>query len=57
MKSAKFDHQRMVTLEEAVAALGSSDGEARIMGGGQSLGPMMNLRLAQPDLLLSLIHI
>jgi len=57
MKSAKFDHQRMVTLEEAVAALGSADGEARIMGGGQSLGPMMNLRLAQPDLLIDLSRV
>lgn len=54
MKPAKFDHQRVMSLEEAVQALGSADGEARVLGGGQSLGPMMNLRLAQPDLLIDL---
>ena len=43
MKSAKFDHQRTASLDDALAALGGADGEARIMGGGQSLGPMMNL--------------
>lgn len=57
MKSAKFDHQRTASLQEAVAALGNADGEARIMGGGQSLGPMMNLRLAQPDLLIDISRV
>ena len=54
MKSAKFEHQRMATLEDAVKALGAADGETRVLGGGQSLGPMMNLRLAQPDVILDL---
>lgn len=57
MKSAKFDHQRTASLDEALAALGNADGEARIMGGGQSLGPMMNLRLAQPDLLIDVSRV
>lgn len=57
MKSAKFDHQRTASLDEALAVLGSADGEARIMGGGQSLGPMMNLRLAQPDLLIDISRV
>ena len=57
MKSAKFDHQRTASLDEALAALGSADGEARVMGGGQSLGPMMNLRLAQPDLLIDISRV
>lgn len=54
MKPAKFDHQRTSSLDEALGALGSADGEARVLGGGQSLGPMMNLRLAQPDLLIDI---
>lgn len=57
MKSAKFDHQRTASLDDALAALGNADGEARIMGGGQSLGPMMNLRLAQPDLLIDISRV
>ncbi|MEX2454702.1 MAG: FAD binding domain-containing protein, partial [Rhodospirillaceae bacterium] len=57
MKPAKFDHQRATSLDDALRALGSADGEARILGGGQSLGPMMNLRLAQPDLLIDLSRV
>ena len=57
MKSAKFDHQRVSSLDEALQALANADGETRILGGGQSLGPMMNLRLAQPDLLLDLSRV
>ena len=45
MKPAKFEHQRMASLDEAVKALGNAEGETRVLGGGQSLGPMMNLRL------------
>ena len=54
MKPAKFEHQRMASLDEAVKALGNAEGETRVLGGGQSLGPMMNLRLAQPDVVLDL---
>lgn len=57
MKSAKFEHQRTSSLDEALTALGSADGEARVMGGGQSLGPMMNLRLAQPDRLIDISRV
>tara|TARA_B100000676_G_C18022691_1_gene813616 strand:- start:442 stop:1257 length:816 start_codon:yes stop_codon:yes gene_type:complete len=54
MKPAKFEFQRMNSLEDAIKALGEAEGEMRILGGGQSLGPMMNLRLAQPDFVLDL---
>ncbi|MEK9645725.1 MAG: FAD binding domain-containing protein [Alphaproteobacteria bacterium] len=54
MKSAKFDYDRAGTLGDALATLGNADGEFRVLGGGQSLGPMMNLRLAQPDRLIDL---
>ena len=57
MKPAKFEHQRIATLEDAVAAMGEADGEMRILGGGQSLGPMMNLRRAQPDVVLDLSRV
>ncbi len=57
MKPAKFDHQRVSSLDDALKTLGTADGEARVLGGGQSLGPMMNLRLAQPDLLVDLSRV
>jgi len=57
MKPAKFDYRRAATLDDALAALAGADGEARILGGAQSLGPMMNLRLAQPDLVIDLARV
>ena len=54
MKPAKFDHQRPGDLAQAVAALSRADGFAKILAGGQSLVPMMNLRLAQPDMLIDI---
>jgi carbon-monoxide dehydrogenase medium subunit len=48
-----FDYARPSTVEEAVAALGSSD-EAKILAGGQSLLPVLRLRLAAPALLVDL---
>jgi len=57
MKPAKFEYEDAATVEEAVNLLGQSDGFAKVLAGGQSLGPMMNLRLAQPDLLVDVRRI
>ena len=51
MKAARFDYARPAGCAEAAALLQESAGMGKIIGGGQSLGPMMNLRLAQPELL------
>jgi aerobic carbon-monoxide dehydrogenase medium subunit len=48
MKAAAFDYVRARTVEEATALLASGAGAARVLAGGQSLGPMLNLRLARP---------
>jgi len=48
MKPAPFDYARPRDLTFALALLASSAG-AKVMAGGQSLGPMLNLRLAQPE--------
>lgn len=48
MKAASFDYQRPATLQAALRLLGDSAGSAKLMGGGQSLGPMLNLRLTRP---------
>jgi aerobic carbon-monoxide dehydrogenase medium subunit len=50
MKAAAFDHARAANVSEAVGLLAGNAG-ARVLAGGQSLGPMLNLRLAQPRLL------
>ncbi|WP_142847186.1 xanthine dehydrogenase family protein subunit M [Telmatospirillum sp. J64-1] len=54
MKPAPFDYLRPASLSEALAALASGGDEARILAGGQSLMPMLNMRLVQPRLLIDL---
>jgi carbon-monoxide dehydrogenase medium subunit len=54
MKAAAFDYQRAHSLAEATAALHTAVPAAKPLGGGQSLGPMLNLRLARPALLVDL---
>ncbi|HYC48301.1 MAG TPA: FAD binding domain-containing protein [Burkholderiales bacterium] len=49
MKPVAFDYERPRDLASAVKLLAAEDG-AKVMAGCQSLGPMMNLRLAQPRL-------
>ncbi|CAM3755700.1 Carbon monoxide dehydrogenase [Bordetella sputigena] len=48
MKAAKFDYIRATSVAQALDALGEHAGMAKLMAGGQSLGPMLNLRLARP---------
>jgi CO/xanthine dehydrogenase FAD-binding subunit len=54
VKPAAFEYLRPRTLDEAVAALAEHGDAAVPLAGGQSLLPLMNLRLAQPELLLDL---
>ena len=54
MKPAPFDHARPADMAEAIALLSADTGAARVLAGGQSLGPMLNLRLAQPRLLVQI---
>jgi carbon-monoxide dehydrogenase medium subunit len=51
---AKFDYVRPGTLDEAVAALAGGGDDAKVIAGGQSLLPLLRLRLAYPDLLIDL---
>jgi carbon-monoxide dehydrogenase medium subunit len=50
VKAAPFDYLRVGHVDEAVAALASDDG-AKVIAGGQSLVPLMAMRLARPTLL------
>jgi carbon-monoxide dehydrogenase medium subunit len=52
VKPAAFDYVRPRSIEEAIAALSGTD--AKIIAGGQSLVPMMNFRLVQPQLLIDI---
>jgi carbon-monoxide dehydrogenase medium subunit len=49
-----FEYQRVATLEEALEILARSGEETKILAGGQSLIPLMKLRLAAPKYLLDI---
>ena len=51
MKAAPFDYVRARDAGHAVELLASAEGFAKPIAGGQSLGPMLNLRLVEPTLL------
>src|SRR5262249_44878086 len=52
-----FDIVRAGSVSEATRLLAEHDGGARLVAGAQSLGPMLNLRLAQPRLLIDITGI
>ena len=54
MKAAPFAFERPSNLKAAIALMAETNGAAKIMAGGQSLGPMLNLRLVQPDLIIDI---
>lgn len=54
MKPAAFRYQRALSVADALAALADPAADAKPIAGGQSLGPMLNLRLARPSLLVDL---
>ncbi len=56
MKPARFSYAAPTSMSEALALLAESD-DARVIAGGQSLAPMMNMRLAQPELLVDINRI
>ncbi len=54
MKPAPFRYVRPATAAEAVALLASSPGETKLLAGGQSLVPLLNMRLVRPAVLVDL---
>jgi carbon-monoxide dehydrogenase medium subunit len=54
MKAASFAYQRPSDVQTALAMMAETDGTAKIIAGGQSLGPMLNLRLVAPDLIIDI---
>jgi 2-furoyl-CoA dehydrogenase FAD binding subunit len=57
MKPAAFDYIRAETLDEALEVLRKEGGDARIIAGGQSLMPMLNMRLAKPRVLIDIMRL
>lgn len=56
MKAAPFEYSRVANVDEACAML-ASDESARVIAGGQTLVPMMAMRLARPTRLIDINRI
>jgi CO/xanthine dehydrogenase FAD-binding subunit len=56
MKPAPFDYIRPDSLAEACALL-AEDGDARVIAGGQTLVPMLAMRLARPARLIDILRL
>ncbi|MGO8855837.1 MAG: FAD binding domain-containing protein [Steroidobacteraceae bacterium] len=54
MKASDFLYHRATAIEEAVGYLDDYGGSARILAGGQSLVPMLNMRLWRPSALVDI---
>ena len=57
MKPAPFEYTAPETLQEAVSLLEQYEGDAKVLSGGQSLMPLLNMRLARPEILVDLARI
>jgi aerobic carbon-monoxide dehydrogenase medium subunit len=51
---AKFDYLAPTSVEEAIAALAEAGDDAKLMAGGQSLLPVLRMRLNAPDVVIDL---
>lgn len=54
MKPAPFAYFAPDTLDEALALLAEHGSDAKVLAGGQTLGPVLNMRLAQPSVIVDI---
>jgi aerobic carbon-monoxide dehydrogenase medium subunit len=54
VKPAAFEYQAPRTIDEAVALLATHGDDAKVLAGGQSLVPLMNMRLARPRVIVDI---
>jgi carbon-monoxide dehydrogenase medium subunit len=54
MKPAPFDYVAPATIEEACSVLAEAGGGAAVLAGGQTLMPLLNLRMSQPFIIVDI---
>jgi 2-furoyl-CoA dehydrogenase FAD binding subunit len=57
MKPAPFDYLRAASVAEAHAALASEGSDAAVIAGGQTLVPLLSMRMARPAVLVDIMHV
>lgn len=55
MKPSRFDYVRAESRSEALQVLAAEGGDARVIAGGQTLVPMLSMRLARPKVLVDIM--
>jgi 2-furoyl-CoA dehydrogenase FAD binding subunit len=56
MKPAPFDYLRAETLAEAHDALAAEGSDAAVIAGGQTLVPLLSMRMARPKVVVDIMH-
>ena len=54
MKAPKFSYTRATSVDQVLTLLSEHGEDARILAGGQSLMPTLNMRLSQPEILIDI---
>jgi len=54
MKPPAFEYRRPTSVEEALAVLAEHGPDAAVLAGGQSLVPLLNLRLSRPEVVVDI---
>ena len=57
MKPVAFRYERPETIDEAVALLAEHGDDAKVLAGGQSLVPALNMRLLRPTVVIDINHV
>ena len=57
MKPARFDYVRAESLDEALEVLHEDGSDARVLAGGQTLLPLINMRMARPRVLVDIMRL
>jgi aerobic carbon-monoxide dehydrogenase medium subunit len=52
-----FEYQRAASLDDAVAKLAAGNGNAKLIGGGHSLIPLMKFRMTEPQVLIDIARL
>jgi 2-furoyl-CoA dehydrogenase FAD binding subunit len=55
VKPAAFDYVRAETIDEALDVLSQEGADARILAGGQTLVPMLSMRMARPSVVIDIM--
>ena len=57
VKPVDFTYHRATSIDDALERLRAAGDGAKVLAGGQSIGPMLNLRLSRPDALIDISSI